>query len=122
MTDVSPKELARRAEQLPEDATLEDAMERLYCSEKIEQGEGPSGRSNGCPRGSSPSFRRLNGATLVRVVWSETATNDSTALSCTSGGVRRAVLLSWSAGSSYAGRLADFGQGGCSRWGRRRPW
>lgn len=39
MTDVSPKELARRAvEQLPEDATLEDAMERLYLLEKIEQG------------------------------------------------------------------------------------
>ena len=39
MTEVSPKELARRAvEQLPEDATLEDAMERLYLLEKIEQG------------------------------------------------------------------------------------
>ena len=39
MTDVSPKEVARRAvERLPEDATLEDAMERLYLIEKIEQG------------------------------------------------------------------------------------
>lgn len=39
MTEVSSKELARRAvEQLPEDATLEDAMERLYLLEKIEQG------------------------------------------------------------------------------------
>ena len=39
VTDVSPKELARRAvEQLPEDATLEDAMECLHLLEKIEQG------------------------------------------------------------------------------------
>ncbi|MBA4072994.1 MAG: hypothetical protein C0497_14340 [Gemmatimonas sp.] len=39
MTEVSPKELAGRAvAQLPEDATLEDAMERLYLLEKTEQG------------------------------------------------------------------------------------
>lgn len=37
--DVSPKELARRTvEQLPDDATLEDAMEQLFLLEKIEQG------------------------------------------------------------------------------------
>ena len=39
MTDDSPKELARRAvEQLPDDATLEDAMERLYLLEKVARG------------------------------------------------------------------------------------
>ena len=39
MADASAKQLALRAvEQLPEDATLEDAMERLYLLEKIERG------------------------------------------------------------------------------------
>ena len=39
MTDTTAKQLALRAlEQLPEDATLEDAMERLYLLEKIERG------------------------------------------------------------------------------------
>jgi hypothetical protein len=39
MSDASAKQLALRAlEQLPEDATLEDAMERLYLLEKIERG------------------------------------------------------------------------------------
>lgn len=39
MADVSAKQLALRAvEQLPDDATLEDAMERLYLLEKIERG------------------------------------------------------------------------------------
>ena len=39
MTEPSPKQLALQAvEQLPEDATLEDAMERLYLLEKIERG------------------------------------------------------------------------------------
>ena len=39
MAEPSPKQLALQAvEQLPEDATLEDAMERLYLLEKIERG------------------------------------------------------------------------------------
>jgi len=39
MTEASAKQLALRAlEELPEDATLEDAMERLYFLEKIERG------------------------------------------------------------------------------------
>ena len=39
MAEPSPKQLALQAvEQLPEDATLEDAMERLYFLEKIERG------------------------------------------------------------------------------------
>lgn len=39
MPEPSPKQLALQAvEQLPEDATLEDAMERLYFLEKIERG------------------------------------------------------------------------------------
>jgi predicted transcriptional regulator len=39
MSDTTAKQLALRAmEELPEDATLEDAMERLYLLEKIEQG------------------------------------------------------------------------------------
>ncbi len=39
MTEASPKELALKAvEQLPDDATLEDAMEQLYLLEKIERG------------------------------------------------------------------------------------
>lgn len=39
MSDATAKQLALRAlEQLPEDATLEDAMERLYLLEKIERG------------------------------------------------------------------------------------
>lgn len=39
MTDPSPKQLAIHAlEQLPENATLEDAMERLYLLESIERG------------------------------------------------------------------------------------
>ena len=39
MPDVSPKELARRAiELLPDDATLEDAMEQLHLLQKIEMG------------------------------------------------------------------------------------
>lgn len=39
MADPSPKQLALQAvEQLPDDATLEDAMERLYFLEKIERG------------------------------------------------------------------------------------
>ncbi len=39
MTDASAKQLALRAvEQLPDDATFEDAMERLYLLEKIERG------------------------------------------------------------------------------------
>jgi predicted transcriptional regulator len=39
MSDASAKQRALHAlEQLPEDATLEDAMERLYLLEKIEQG------------------------------------------------------------------------------------
>lgn len=41
MTEPSAKQLALQAvEQLPEDATLEDAMERLYFLEKIERGRG----------------------------------------------------------------------------------
>ena len=36
MTETSPKELALQAvEQLPDDATLEDAMERLYLLERL---------------------------------------------------------------------------------------
>ena len=39
MSDATAKERALRAlEQLPEDATLEDAMERLFLLEKIERG------------------------------------------------------------------------------------
>jgi predicted transcriptional regulator len=39
MTAPSPKQLALQAvEQLPDDATLEDAMERLYVLESIERG------------------------------------------------------------------------------------
>lgn len=39
MQDATAKQLALRAvEQLPEDATLEDAMERLFFLEKIERG------------------------------------------------------------------------------------
>ena len=39
MSDATAKQRALRAlEQLPEDATLEDAMERLYLLEKIERG------------------------------------------------------------------------------------
>ena len=39
MPDATAKQLALRAvEQLPDDATLEDAMERLYLLEKIERG------------------------------------------------------------------------------------
>ena len=39
MAEPSPKQLALQAvEQLPDDATLEDAMERLYFLEKIERG------------------------------------------------------------------------------------
>ena len=39
MADPSPKQLALQAvEQLPDDATLEDAMERLYLLEEIERG------------------------------------------------------------------------------------
>jgi predicted transcriptional regulator len=39
MADASPKQLALQAvQQLPEDATLEDAMERLFLLEKIERG------------------------------------------------------------------------------------
>ncbi len=39
MADSSPKQLALHAiEQLPDDATLEDAMERLYFLESIERG------------------------------------------------------------------------------------
>ena len=39
MADATAKQLALRAvEQLPDDATLEDAMERLYLLEKIERG------------------------------------------------------------------------------------
>ena len=39
MSDATAKQLALRAlEQLPENATLEDAMERLYLLEKIERG------------------------------------------------------------------------------------
>lgn len=39
MTEASQKELALKAvEQLPDDATLEDAMEQLYLLEKIERG------------------------------------------------------------------------------------
>jgi predicted transcriptional regulator len=39
MADASAKQLSLRAvEQLPDDATLEDAMERLYLLEKIERG------------------------------------------------------------------------------------
>jgi len=48
MPDVSPKELARRAiELLPDDATLEDAMEQLYLLEQIEKGrtDSRSGRT-----------------------------------------------------------------------------
>jgi hypothetical protein len=40
MAHPSPKQLALHAvEQLPDDATLEDAMERLYFLEKIERGQ-----------------------------------------------------------------------------------
>lgn len=40
MTDPSHKQLAIQAlEQLPDDATLEDAMERLYLLESIERGQ-----------------------------------------------------------------------------------
>ncbi|GLC24639.1 hypothetical protein [Roseisolibacter agri] len=48
MSDATAKQLALRAlEQLPEDATLEDAMERLYFLEKIERGraEARAGRT-----------------------------------------------------------------------------
>ena len=39
MAELTAKQLALRVvEQLPEDATLEDAMERLYLLEKIERG------------------------------------------------------------------------------------
>ena len=39
MSDATAKQLALRAlEQLPDDATLEDAMERLFLLEKIERG------------------------------------------------------------------------------------
>jgi predicted transcriptional regulator len=39
MADATAKQLALRAvEQLPEDATLEDAMERLFLLEKVERG------------------------------------------------------------------------------------
>lgn len=39
MSDATAKQLALRAlEQLPEDATLEDAMERLFLLETIERG------------------------------------------------------------------------------------
>ncbi len=39
MADATAKQLALRAvEQLPDDATLEDAMERLYLLEKIGRG------------------------------------------------------------------------------------
>ena len=39
MSDATAKQLALRAlQQRPEDATLEDAMERLYLLEKIERG------------------------------------------------------------------------------------
>lgn len=39
MSDATAKQLALRAlEQLPEDASLEDAMERLFLLEKIERG------------------------------------------------------------------------------------
>lgn len=39
MAEPSAKQLALHAlEQLPEDATLEDAMERLYLLESIERG------------------------------------------------------------------------------------
>jgi len=39
MAEASQKQLALHAvEQLPEDATLEDAMERLYLLEKIARG------------------------------------------------------------------------------------
>ena len=39
VADATAKQLALRAvEQLPDDATLEDAMERLYLLEKIERG------------------------------------------------------------------------------------
>jgi hypothetical protein len=40
MAHPSAKQLALHAvEQLPDDATLEDAMERLYLLEKIERGQ-----------------------------------------------------------------------------------
>ena len=40
MADLSAKQLALRAvEQLPEDATLEDALERLFFLEKIARGQ-----------------------------------------------------------------------------------
>ena len=48
MSEATAKQLALRAlEQLPEDATLEDAMERLYFLEKIERGraEARAGRT-----------------------------------------------------------------------------
>ena len=39
MAELTAKQLALRVvEQLPEDATLEDAMERLFFLEKIERG------------------------------------------------------------------------------------
>jgi predicted transcriptional regulator len=39
MADATAKQLALHAlEELPEDATLEDAMERLFLLEKIERG------------------------------------------------------------------------------------
>ena len=39
MVDATAKQLALHAlEKLPEDATLEDAMERLFLLEKIERG------------------------------------------------------------------------------------
>ena len=39
MSDATAKQLALRAlEQLPDDATLEDAMERLFLLENIERG------------------------------------------------------------------------------------
>ena len=48
MADATAKQLALHAlEELPEDATLEDAMERLFLLEKIERGraEARAGRT-----------------------------------------------------------------------------
>lgn len=38
MTDSAKQRALRAVEQLPDDATLEDAMERLFLLEKIERG------------------------------------------------------------------------------------
>lgn len=50
MTQPTAKQLALRAvEQLPDDATLEDAMERLFFLEKIARGRADAGAGRVTP-------------------------------------------------------------------------